>query len=126
MLSIKDGEALSRALRSDIDRRIKRLLRLRWAQVTRDLSDENIADLVQFIIVEPGETAADLERAVGFSLFGGGDAPGCEWAEWHEGVAEFCWVFSDDGAGVIAFISCQEDTNAELLNLCRSNVAAHS
>jgi hypothetical protein len=129
MLSIRDGEELARALASPIKPEIKDLLRTRWNQVAEDLSDEDIADLVQFVIVEPGDTVADLERAIGFRVCASegelGFSP--EWAEYHEGFAhEFCWVFSDDGAGAIAIIPCQDEIDADLRDFCAACASSHA
>ena len=69
MLLIQSEEALSRALRSDLDHRTKALLRLRARQLTKDAPDEDLADLAHFAVVQPGDTPADLERAIGFYVF---------------------------------------------------------
>ena len=130
MLSIDSQEALSSALRSDIDHRIKRLLRLRWRQLGGD------TDLVQFAIVQPGDTPADLERAIGFSVFvSAGDglrlgdpgfSPGWEWAEHHDGLYELCYVFCDDGAGVIILIPTESGVDRNLLSLCETYAPQHA
>lgn len=136
MLSIRDGEALSRALRSDLDHKTKALLRLRATQLQKDAPEEDIGDLVQFAIVQPGDTAADLERAIGFSVFvSAGDglrlgepgfSPGWEWADHHNGLYELCYVFSQDGAGVIIIIPIEPEIDPSLLNLCATYAPAHA
>src|SRR5690349_21651626 len=81
MLTIADGEALSRALRSEIDHHIKRLLRLRGEQLSGDLTDVAIA------IAEAGDTPADIQRVTGLALFGRlALAP--DWVEDHGFAAE--------------------------------------
>jgi hypothetical protein len=125
MLEIRDEQELARVLRSELNPDAKQLLQKRWSQVTKDLSPTEIADVVKFVIVEPGETATDLEQAIGFSVFAGGDdgfSP--EWAECHEGVAvELCWVWSDDGGGAIAIVPFAKGMDADLLNACRALAA---
>ena len=80
MLSIRDGEALSRALRSDIDHRIKRLLIQRSDELGGDLSDAH------FAIVEPADTPAIVERTLGLMLVSD-DALRPDWVEAHD----FCF-----------------------------------
>lgn len=96
MLTIRDEQTLARALSSKLNPDVKELLKRRWDQVTENLSEHDIADVVLILVVEPGETAADLERAIGFLVFAGGSESGFspEWAEYHEGIAvELCWVW---------------------------------
>jgi hypothetical protein len=129
MLTIRDEQTLAHALSSEqLDSKVRDLLRMRWTQITKDLSREDIADVVHFVIVEPRETAADLERAIGFPVFSQDDSGfSPEWAECHEGVAaELCWVWSDDGAGAIAIVPCGDGMDADLLNRCRALTHAHA
>jgi hypothetical protein len=125
MLTIRDGEALTRALRSDIDHRLKELLRRRATQLGGD-----IADQAHFAIVQPSDTPDDLERAIGFSVFrnpadgsrlGEPDfSPGWEWIEDHGFAFELCYIMDDSGFGHVAIVPKADGIAAELLNLCRT------
>ena len=64
MLSILDGETLARALNSPIGNRLRHLLRLRRDQLGGDITDQ-----AHFVVVQPTDTPADLERTIGFSVF---------------------------------------------------------
>jgi hypothetical protein len=130
MLSITDGEALKRALRSDIDHRIKELLRLRARQLSKGAPGESLAELARFAVVEPGDKPADLERAIGFSVFRNpadgsrlGDlefTPGWEWIEDHGFAWELCYIMDDSGFGHIVIIP-KDEVDGSLLNLCATH-----
>jgi hypothetical protein len=136
-LSIEGSDDLARALRSDIDHRIKELLRLRARQLAKDAPDEDLADLAHFAVVQPGDTPADLEEAIGFSVFVNqadgsrpGDpnwtGPGCEWIEDHGWGVEAVWILDDSGFGHVVIIPKAEGVDPELLNLCRAYAHAHA
>ena len=136
MLLIQSEEALTRALRSDLDHRTKALLRLRARQLTRDAPDEDIADLAHFAVVQPGDTPADLERAIGFDVFVNaadgsrmGDPdwqPGWEWIEDHGFAWELCFIMDDSGFGHVVVIPKEQGVDPSLLNLCRAHAPAHA
>jgi hypothetical protein len=137
MLSITDGEALTRALRSDIDHRIKELVRLRARQLTKDAPDEDLADLVRFALVQPGDTPADLEKAIGFDVFRNpadgsrpGDpnwtGPGWEWCRDHGWGFEAAWIFDDSGLGCVVIVPKEQGVDPSLLNLCATPAPAHA
>jgi hypothetical protein len=93
---------------------------------------EHFNELVTFILVEPGDCIADVDSALGFSVltnrFDGtpyGDAgftPSWDVLEEHAGNYELVYVLSDDGAGIIVFISKTEGVPAQLLAMCRQYV----
>lgn len=131
MLSIKDGEALSRALSSPIDRRIKRLLALRRDQLSDDITDQ-----VHFAIVQSADTAADVERTIGFSIFqnpadgsrfGEPDwTPGWEWIENHGFAYELCFIMDDSGFGHVVIIPKELGIATELLSFCQEYASEHA
>ena len=127
MLSIRNGKALSRALRSDINHHIKHLLRLR----SRQLGD--IDDQAYFAIVEPGDTPIDLEQTIGFSIlqnpadgtrFGDPDfAVGWEWIEDHGCAYELCFIFDDSGFAHVVIVPKTEHINSDLTAFCKQYAA---
>jgi hypothetical protein len=129
MLSVIDGEALTCVLKSPIDDRLKELLRLR-----RDQLGGAITDQAHFAIVQPSDTAADLERTLGFSVFENpvdgshfGDpdwSPGWEWIEDHGFAYELCFIMDDSGFGHVVIIPKQQGVDSELLNLCQQYASA--
>jgi hypothetical protein len=131
MLSIRDGEALSRALTSSIDDRTKRLLELR-----RDQLGGNITDQVHFAIVQQGDTAADLERTIGFSIFqspadgswlGEPDwTPGWEWIEDHGFAYELCFIFDDSGFVHVVIVPKTQGIDRRVIELCATYAVEHA
>jgi hypothetical protein len=129
MLSISDGEALQRALSSPIDDRLKRLLTLRRDQLGGDITDQ-----AHFVVVEPKDSAADLERTIGFSVFenpvdgsrfGEPDwTPGWEWIEDHGYAYELCFIMDDSGFGHVVIIPKEQGVDSDLLNLCQQYASA--
>ena len=136
MLTITDGEALARALRSDIDHRTKSLLRLRARQLQKDAPEEDIGDLAHFAIVQPADTPSDLERAIGFSVFvnpadgsrqGEPDwQPGWEWIEDHGFAWELCFIMDDSGFAHVVIVPKEPGIDPSLLNLCATHSPAHA
>lgn len=117
MLSISDGETLSRALTSTIDASTKSLLRLRSDQFGGDITDH-----ARFVIVQPPDTLTDVEQELGFSI-DEEHGHGPEWAESHGSIVELCWIFTDDGFAHVLIVPEAEDIDPALLELCRSYVS---
>ena len=127
VLSIRDGEALSRALRSDIDHHVKHLLRQRSQQL------DGIDDQAYFAIVEPGDTPIDLERTIGFSILQNpadgtrcGDPDftvGWEWIEDHGCAYELCFIFDDSGFAHGVIVPKDEGINPDLTAFCKQYAA---
>jgi len=82
----------------------------------------------EFVVAEPGDTAAALEEGIGVPVasnpFDGSRfpdpafAPVSEFIEDHGECYEMFYIFSDDGAGVAVFVPKSEAIDAELLALC--------
>ena len=88
-------------------------------------------ELGPFIVVEPGDTAADLEPVIGFSVFEGifdssrfGDedfAPSFEFAEAVSGdLFELVYVVSDSGYGYDIFVVNRPGVDPTLLAFCQT------
>lgn len=89
------------------------------------------AELGPFIVVEPGDTASDLEAIMGFSIlegifdqsrFGDDDfAPSFEFAESHgDDLVELVYVVSDSGYGYDIFIVNRAGIDPLLLAFCQA------
>lgn len=61
---VNDWRTLSRALSSSIDPRLKQLL----ADRVRQLDVEGLSTAARFVIVQPGDTIADADQALGFCI----------------------------------------------------------
>ena len=130
MLSIRDGEALARALKASIDNRIKRLLSERRKQLG------DVTGQAHFTIVQQGDTPADLERTIGFSIFQNpadgareGDpdfTPGWEWIQDHGWGWEQAWIMDDSGFAHVIIIPKEQGVSHELLNFCQQYASEHA
>jgi hypothetical protein len=131
MLIVTNEHSLSRALSSSIDPRLKQLLTDR----VRQLDVEDLFTAARFVIVQPGETIADLDQALGFSsLQNLGDgtrycdpdfSPGWEWIEDHGFAFELVFIFTDDGFAHVVLVPNAPGISTDLLNLCRTYAADH-
>jgi hypothetical protein len=136
MLSISDGAALNRVLISNLDKRLKMLLHLRCTQLQADQPGEDIAELVHFVVVQPGDTPTDLEQTIGFSIFQNaadgsrlGDAdfsPGWEWMQDHGFAYELCFIMDDSGFGHVVIIPKQQGVDVTLLDFCQHYASANA
>ena len=85
------------------------------------------AVLGYFLIVEPGDTVADLDAQIGFSILANRwiglrfDAPGYtqhfEVLDEHAGYFELVFILSDDGFGIEVFVP-KRGVAPELLAMC--------
>ncbi|MBB4155439.1 hypothetical protein GGQ80_003362 [Sphingomonas jinjuensis] len=65
MITIYDRADMAYVLARDLDPRLIDLLRRRFAALVTPYGD--LTDWTEFIVVEPGDTEADVERELGFS-----------------------------------------------------------
>ena len=115
------------------DRALQRLLDQRVEQLTEDGGAE-VGEFAHFLVVGPGDTPADIEAALGFSVienivdgarYGDPDfQPSWEWIEQHAGWFELAFVLSDDGFGWVVLIQDSENVDPQLLALCREYASA--
>lgn len=109
------------------DADLRDLLQLRFDQVC-DGEDYDPDIHSQFFLVEPGDSAEDVEVASSCPVFHNlfdqasfGDpdfAPSWEVLEEHPCCYEMVFIFSDGDAGTVIFIPKSEGIDPELLKLC--------
>ncbi|WP_156874111.1 hypothetical protein [Sphingorhabdus lutea] len=115
------------------DNTLKHLLSLRQNQLT-EWDGIDLSDLSHFLVIQPGDTAAEAEHELGWSLlqnmvdgacYGQPDfTPSWEWIEAHDGWYEFVFIISDDGFGINVFVENHPDTDSDLLAMCREYTKA--
>lgn len=94
---------------------VKRLLALRQTQLLSDNPDGcDRGDLAHWIIVQPGDTLAAIEKAAGFPI---APDPPWEWVLNHDGILEAAIILNDDGFGVILIVPDVEGVDRTLLTL---------
>ena len=77
---------------------LRALIAQRAKSLLNDFDDMALRELVTFLVVEPGDSLADLEGQLGTT-----DALP-ELVEEHPGYFELVFVISDDGFGIEVFI----------------------
>lgn len=130
MLSITDGGSLARAL----DPTLRDIMNKRISQLRRGYSGP-LEEIVNFLVVEPGDSEADVIAGLGFSplcnlvdraRFGDpGFSPSWEWIERHGDWFEMAFILSDDGFGHVLLVPDAEGIDADLLALCRLYASEH-
>jgi hypothetical protein len=126
MLHLYDHSTMARALTLDLDPQLCALLTERIASLVT--ADYGLTDDTEYLIVEPGDTEADIARHVGFSplvepidggRFGGaGFSPFWDWLSDHDGWYEMIVTFGSTFAYVL-FIRDAAGVPPDLLALCR-------
>ena len=126
MLHIHHRATMARALTLDLDPQLRSLLAARIAALVT--ADYDLTDDTEYLIVEPGDTEADIIRHVGFSplvepidgaRFGSaGFHPFWDWLGGHAGWYEMIVTFGSTFAYVL-FIRDADGVNSDLLALCR-------
>lgn len=127
MIIVATALDLKHALDSPLCAAARNLLQCRAEELTAD--GVALEDRARFIVVEPGDSAASVTTALGFSpflnlvngsTFGEVDfAPSFEWALDHGGVFEAPFVMSDDGFGWVLLVLDQSDVDHRLLAMLR-------
>jgi hypothetical protein len=124
MLHLYDRATMAHALTLDLDAKLHRLLADRIGALTDDLIDHT-----EYLIVQPGDTEADIVRHVGFSplidpidgvRYGKPDFhPHWDWLAEHDGWFELIFTFGSTFCYIV-LIADAEGVPTDLLRLCRT------
>lgn len=117
MLIIRNWEELADWLARPIHPDIASLLQIRRDQLKEY---DELMDIGTFAIVEPGDTLANIELALGFSITVDG-SPTWEWVLRHGAIFEAPLILSDDGFGHVLIVPDTEGIDPVLLALCREH-----
>jgi len=131
MLSLRTTASMRAALTSDLDPALRALIAKRMEQLARNYSGD-LAEIVEFTIVEPSDSLATLQAGVGFSILHNvadgaafGDAnfvPGWEWAQDHGDFFELVFILTDDGFGMIVLVPDHPGVEFDVHALCLEHV----
>jgi len=118
MLSLTDRDAVTAALTNpNLDPNLRVLIGLRAWQMDDDRSLP-LSDIVQFVVVQPGDTSEVIHEAVGFPItWDQAEQPGFEWMEDHGAWFELAYVLTDD-VGMLVFVADDPGTNFTLRFNC--------
>lgn len=118
MLSLNDRDAVAAALTDPtIDPALRALIGLRVWQVDTDRR-RPLAEVLQIVAVQPGDTSETIHAAVGFPItWDQADQPGFEWFNDHGSWFELAYVLTDD-FGMLVFVADHPDSNHTLRFNC--------
>ena len=115
MRILDSAAALADALARPLDSALRQLLLLR-----RDQLGGDIEDVARFIIIEPPDSAAEVEAAIGFPMLLD-DMPAWEWSERHDDWTEVVFVFGE--AADVLLIPDRDDLDPALTALMLDHIA---
>lgn len=84
-----------------------------------ELSDyvaDDLSSLVNILVVQPRDTLAEVDAALGFAV----EKRGVDAIESHPAWYELTYVLSDDGFGLVLYVPKSPDIDRRLLALCAS------
>lgn len=118
MISLTDRDTVTAALIDrDLDPQLRALIGLRAWQLDVD-RDRPLSDVVQFVVVQPGDTSEVIHEAVGFPItWDQAEQPSFEWMEDHGSWFELAYVLTDD-FGMLVFVADDPGTNYVLRFNC--------
>lgn len=118
MLKLTDRAAITAALTDQsLDPELRALIGLRAWQLD-DVRRQPIGETVKFVVVQPGDTPAEIHVAVGFPItWDQADQPGFEWIHDHGRWFELAYIITED-FGLLVFVADDPGTNSTLLFNC--------
>ena len=120
MLNLPDLDSQLAVLVQPLEANLKRLLSVR----VRDAAILGLADLTHIVVIEPGDSEADIDDAIGFSplvsrIDGVRHQPDWDWIEKHQGYWELVYTVSNDGFAFLVLVQDMPGVLPDLLALCR-------
>lgn len=124
MQMLRDSKSIEEGAGSCFEPELRKLLAAKVKRLN-EYEGYELSEMVNFIVFEECDTVANLDAALGFSVmanrFDGcrygepGFSPSWEAIEEHINWFEMVYVLSDDGFGVVVFVSKRADP--ELLKM---------
>ena len=114
MLKLTDRAAITAALTdTTLDPELRALLGLRAWQLD-DVRHQPLGETVQFVVIQPGDTPAEIHEAVGFPItWDQADQPSFEWMNDHGRWFELAYILTDD-LGLLVFVADDPGTDFTL------------
>lgn len=119
MQVLRHAHEVSAFIQSQPNSEISTLIQQRLVELLTD--DDTMEELVFFVVMQSGDTLADLELALGSPVHTPDGHPLWEVIEAHATCYEMVFVLSSSGFGALVLVPCQ-DSHPELQSLCRSHV----
>ena len=125
MLILRTTAAMHAAAQTYPDPALRTLLAKRIEQLT---GDDDLSEVVNFLVIEPGDLLADIDAALGFpilenlvdgTVFGDPEfTPSFEWMKCHCCWFEIVYLLTDDGFGTIVLVQDHPGIVFDLHALC--------
>lgn len=113
MLDLYDRDTITAALRQPLEPELHTLIADRWS----DAIASDLADLTHILVVQPGDTEADIVAAIGFSPVDD-DAPKPDWQEHHGEYHELIYCVGNSGFAFLVLVQEADGVLPGLLDLC--------
>jgi hypothetical protein len=84
-----------------------------------EYADYDLAELVHIIVVETGDTLAELDAVLGFAV----EDRAVDAIDSHPGCYEVAFVLGQDGFGLVLYVPKRLGIDPRLLDLCASRAA---
>ena len=130
MITIYDSTAMQRVLSGPIDPDLKAILLDRLELLAEYLTEWDLADLANFIIIEPGDGIEIIESELSLSPFVNlvdgvrypdpAFEPSWEFCIARKGYFDLTFALSDSGQGLCLLVPDCDDVEPQLLKLCRT------
>lgn len=118
MLDLYDRHTITAALHQPLAPELHTLIADRWS----DAVASDLADLTHILVVQSGDTVADIVEAIGFNPLDD-DAPEPDWREQHTGYFELIFCVGNAGFAYLLLVQDAAGVLPELLDLCRAGQA---
>lgn len=118
MMSLIDRHSVTATLTNlEIDSDLRALLGLRVWQLDTE-RDRPLSEIVRVIVVQPGDTPAVINAALGFPItWDQADQPSFEWIEDHGSWFEIAYMLNDD-LGMLVFVADDPGTEFGIHFMC--------
>ena len=130
MITIYTSRDMQRVLSGLIDPNLKAILLGRLALLYPEFSDWDLADLANFIVVEPGDSIEAIELELGISPFVNlvdgkrfpdtAFQPSWEFCIARKGYYDLTFVLSDSGLGIILLVPDRDGVVPELQSMLKA------
>lgn len=114
MFNLYDRDTITAALRQPLEPELHTLIADRWS----DAIASDLGDLTHILVVQPGDTEADIVDAIGFNPLDG-DVPAPDWKECHRTYHELIYCVGNSGFAFLVVVQEAEGVLPGLLDLCR-------
>lgn len=111
MIKLPDAASIRAALNQPLEPQLHELLAERFADATAC----ELADMTHMLVIQTGDTEADIIDAIGFNPIGAVH----DWYEQHPGYHELIYCVGNSGFAFLVFVQNAEGVLPDLLRLCR-------